>query len=163
MKAILVTSLLLLTVNLPANAALYEYSEAGISFEHENLTVTDRSDENHPLSVWFTAGEAPFSVSVVFKSEGEPIAEFIKNQKNEIRIGGYENDVTILEKPISFGTAYEIFRVSPEVKIRWFIFQSRKDGKSYSFWLVENQNMKTENRQAVSAYETMKSTLLLSK
>lgn len=163
MKAILVTILLILIPNISANAAPYEYSEAGISFDHRNLTVTDRSNENHPLSVWFTAGKAPFSVSVVFRSEGEPIADFIKNQENEIRIGGYQKEVTILKKPISSGTAYEIIRVSAEVKIRWFIFQSRKDGRAYSFWLVENQNMKTENQQAVNAYETMKSTLVVSK
>jgi len=146
-------------------AYFYQYPAASISFNHNNVSIDKNSEKATPLSVVFVAGARPFAISVLFREEegSYTLEEFIQNEKNEQRKGGYEKEVTISKVSLNNIPAYEIVRKSTYMNIRWFLFRSIKNNKLYSFWLAESSRLKKENTQAIEAYQIMKSTLALSK
>ena len=142
---------------------VYQNQSAGIAFNYDNVSIDKNSGKDVPLSVVFAAGSRPFAVSVLFKEEkgSGTLGEFIENERENQRQGGYEKEVTITKISNSNIAAYEIIRKSNSIKIRWFVFSSQKNNNLYSFWLAENSSLKKENPQAIKAYKTMKSTLVL--
>ena len=155
--------LCLLSISLFANN--YLYKPAGISFEYSNLTHNKSVERKEPLSVVFEAGKEPFSVSVFFKivHYNGSLESFIKNEKQNEKKGGYEKEVTIKKIITKSVSAYEITRDAVIGKIHWFVFQSKKDKKLYSFWFTESRSLQDETKQALEGYSVMKSTLVLSK
>lgn len=143
----------------------YEYKLAGITFTHNNLSIDEKSGRETPLSVIFQSGTMPFSVSVHFKEvvEEGSIDNFIQKEIEQHKLGGYTNEIKIFKVDLTDSTAYEIIRDSKSLKIRWFIFESQRNKKLYSFWLAENNMLKKENSLAIEGYEEMKSTLQLGK
>lgn len=165
MKKLLILIVFLMSNILIANAAEYKYEPAGVSFDYGELKIDKSSRRETPFSEVFSFGSEPFSVSVLFKKvqyDGS-LKDFIETQKNEHKKGGYSDEVTITQIESNGELAYEIIRESGSLKIRWFVFGSKKNNKLYSFWFAEAPMLKEENMKAITAYETMKSSLELVK
>lgn len=143
------------------NAEVFEYKSGDISFDIGSLKYDNKSSRNEPLSLVFQAGESPFSVSVQFKmeSENQTLDGFMKNEKLNQDKGGYSDEMTISELKTEKYDSVEYCRSSPIGKINWFVFQKASSNQIYSFWFIENKGLQTETKQALSAYQKMKSTL----
>jgi hypothetical protein len=154
---------ILISSGLSAETFAYEYKPAGISFSHKNLSIDKAARREKPFSEVFQSGSAPFSVSVHFKQilGAGSLDEFIKMQVEEHKKGGYTNEIEISLVTQDGSDAYEIIRDSKLMKVRWFIFKSKKDNILYSFWLSESKMLKKENDIAIEGYEEMKSSLKL--
>lgn len=163
MRAIVFFIAVLISSGLMAETFIYEYKPAGISFSHKNLSINKKARREKPFSEVFQSGSAPFSVSVHFKQilRSGSLDEFIKMQVEEHKQGGYTNEIEISMVTLDNSDAYEIIRDSELMKVRWFIFKSKKDNILYSFWLSESKMLKKENDMAIEGYEEMKSSLKL--
>ena len=109
----------------------------------------------------FQAGESPFSVSLQFKmeSESQTLDDFMKNESLNQDKGGYSDEMTISKLKTDKYNSVEYFRNSPIGKIHWFVFQKASSNQIYSFWFMESKGLQAETKQALSAYQKMKSTL----
>ena len=156
---------ILLSTSLSAEIPNYDYASAGVSFSYSGLKNDHKSGRDEPLSVVFVSGEKPFSVSVHFNevTHAGSLETFMAIEKAKQKAEGYISEVKTTKIALNGSSAYEIIRTSNVVKIRWFIFESKRDNKLYSFWLVESSTLKKENNNAISGYESMKSTLKLLK
>ena len=149
-----------------AGTPSYSYEKAGITFNHDGLELNSTPSNRNSLSVAFSSGKEPFTVSLLFQENRfkGSLEAFIKKEEENNKKGGYSNEISIKKiTNASNASGYEIIRDSKFIKIRRFIFQSKKDNKLYSFTLMEDASLKDENAQAIRGYETMKATLELSK
>ena len=143
------------------NAEVFEYKSGNISFDIGSLEYDDKSSRKEPLLLVFQAGESPFSVSLKFKieSENQTLDNFMKNEKLNQDKGGYSDEMTISELKTDKYNSVEYFRNSPTGKIHWFVFQKASSNQIYSFWFMESKRLEAETKQALLAYQKMKSTL----
>ena len=164
MRTIIFLFVVLISNFLLVQTHAYEYKPAGIMFNHNNLSINEKSGRQTPLSIVFQSGVAPFTVSVLFKevSEDGTIDNFIQKEIQQHKQGGYTKEITISKVNLKGTDAYEIIRDSKIVKVRWYIFVSQRNKKLYSFWFAENNMLKKENTLAIEGYEEMKTTLQLS-
>ncbi|PSV30678.1 hypothetical protein C9J44_15615 [Photobacterium sp. GB-27] len=142
-------------------AKVFEYKAGDISFDVGSLKYNDKSSRKEPLSLVFQAGEPPFSISVQFRieSKNKALDDFIENEKQNQSNGGYSDEITISEQHTDKYNSVEYIRNSPLGIIHWFVFQKVSTRQIYSFWFMESKGLQAETKQALSAYESMKSTL----
>jgi len=143
------------------NAEVFEYKAGNISFDVGSLKYNDKSSRKEPLSLVFQAGEPPFSVSVQFRmeSKNQALDDFMENEKLNQSNGGYSDEMTIYELNTDKYNTVEYIRNSPLGVIHWFVFQKVSTKQIYSFWFMGSKGLQAETKQALSAYEKMKSTL----
>ena len=166
MRIIYLLLSIIIASSVSADGAInYQYKAGGISFSYDNVSIDENSSRDSPLAVVFVAGTRPFAVSIIFRAEkgSDTLSEFVQKERENQKKGGYEKETTITKVDKNNISAYEIVRKSKHMNIRWYIFKSIKNDNLYSFWLAENSGLKKENAQAIRSFETMKSTLVLSK
>jgi hypothetical protein len=161
MKVWMIVAVVFSLTTSQVNAEVFEYKSGDISFDIGSLKYDDKNSRKEPLSLVFQAGESPFSVSLQFKmeSESQTLDDFMKNESLNQDKGGYSDEMTISKLKTDKYNSVEYFRNSPIGKIHWFVFQKASSNQIYSFWFMESKGLQAETKQAMSAYQKMKSTL----
>jgi hypothetical protein len=137
----------------------YTNKTAGVTFVYPGiLTIDEKSSTETPLSVVFSYGEAPFSVSILFK-EVKPsttLKKFTSQEKKAQKDGNYKNEI---EEKLYMKNenmlAIEFIRRSAIGTIYYFVFPSPKTGTLFALWHLTSRSADPDEN-AVKAYETMR-------
>ena len=161
MKTLVFIIIAFISLPFQANAETFEYNEGNISFDISSLKYEESISRQDPLSLVFQAGKPPFTVSVFFKREADnqTLNDFIIKRQLDQGNAGYFSEIKTSRKTNQQYSSAEFIRNSRFGNMHWFIFQKASSNQIYAFWLVESTSLESENKQALAAYETMKTTL----
>jgi len=137
--------------------------KSGFSFAYYNLTLKQDTRKSDLFRHSFISGTPPQAVTILYKKESSDklITDFLEEEKESIALGGYLNEVKVIEYTADDFEAFEVTRHTRNITIRWFVFQKTNDTNIYSFWLMEDNRIHAENRNAVFTYNRMIETLTI--